>query len=100
MERRNEMRRSCELSSLVLMFGCHFRACISDWSPRGLRLELRDGLLLADREAFVLHSERFGVLHAQVIWRRDEEVGARIRNWRTVAAADRHHFLGFHASAS
>ncbi len=100
MERRNEMRRSCELSSLVLMFGCHFRAFISDWSPRGLRLELRDGLLLADREAFVLHSERFGVLHAQVIWRRDEEVGARIRNWRTVAVVDRHHFLGFHASAS
>ena len=96
MERRSDIRRCCELSSLVLMFGCHFRAFISDWSPKGLRLELKDGLVLADREAFILHSGRFGVLHAQVIWRRDEEVGARIRNWRTAAVADRHHFLGLH----
>lgn len=96
MERRSDIRRCCELSSLVLMFGCHFRAFISDWSPKGLRLELKDGLVLADREAFILHSGRFGVLHAQVIWRRDEEVGARIHNWRTAAVADRHYFLGLH----
>lgn len=52
--------------------------------------------MLADREAFVLHSGRFGVLHAQVIWQRDKEVGARIRNWRTAAVADRYHLMGLH----
>ncbi len=89
MERRNEIRQACELSSLVLMFGCHFRGLISDWSPKGLKLELTESLMLADREAFVLHCERFGVLHAEVIWRRGVEIGARIHNWRTAAVSSR-----------
>lgn len=89
MERREETRQGCELSSLVLMFGCHFRGWISDWSPRGLRLELSDGLTLGNREPFVLLCDRFGVLHAEVMWTREEKLGARIRNWRTAAISRR-----------
>lgn len=100
MERRNEVRQSCEMSSLVLMFGCHFRGLVCNWSPKGLKLELMDELILTDHEALVLHSERFGTVHAEVIWRRDAEIGARIRNWRTAAATLGLHACGLHSSAS
>lgn len=89
MERRGEVRQGCELNSLVLMYGCHFRGRISDWSPRGLRLQLSEDLTLENREPFVLLCDRFGILHAEVIWRRNEKIGARIRNWRTAAISSR-----------
>jgi hypothetical protein len=89
MERRHEIRQGCEFNSLVLMFGCHFRGWISDWSPRGLRLQLSENLTLENREPFVLLCNHFGVLHAEVMWRRDEKIGARIRNWRTAAIGSR-----------
>jgi hypothetical protein len=91
MERRKEERQGCEIESLVLMFGCHFRGWISDCSPKGLCFRPCEGLALEEREPFVLFSDRFGVLHAEVMWRRDEKIGARICSWRTAAISSRIH---------
>lgn len=89
MERRNEIRQRCELDSLVLMFGCHVRGWISDCSPKGLGLVLSEGVELADQEPLVLYCDLFGVLHAEIIWKQDAKIGARIRNWKTAAVGSR-----------
>ena len=89
MERRNEQRSLCEMDALVLMYGCHFQASISDWSQTGLRLVLSDGLRLDEAEAFILHGNAFGVLHGEVIWSEDGQIGARIRNARSAAVMQR-----------
>lgn len=85
MERRHELRSPCDMSALLLMFGCHFQTSISDWSRTGLRLTLGDGLQLAQSEAFILHGSRFGVLHGEVIWSHSGEIGARIKNPKSAA---------------
>lgn len=87
MERRDFVRLSCGSSSLILLFGCHFRGWICDWSPRGINLVLGDDIRLERTEHFIMYSDRFNVLHAEVVWRRDDRIGARIHNWRTAAAS-------------
>lgn len=89
MERRTGIRIPCHLRALVLSFGCQFRGRISDFSSHGLRLQLSDGLALADRDAFVLSCETFGMVHGEVIWRHGETIGARICNWQSAAACRR-----------
>ena len=89
MERRSDVRMPCHLKALVLSYGCQFQGWISDCSWNGLRLQLSEDLTLGNREEFVLSCERFGVLHAELIWRQDETIGARIRNWRTAAVSSR-----------
>jgi len=86
MERRDYVRQSCGSNSLILLFGCYFCGWICDWSPRGIRLVLAEDLRLDAAEHFIMYSNRFDVLHAEVVWRRDDLVGARIHNWRTAAA--------------
>lgn len=88
MERRDFVRHSCEANSLILLFGCHFRGWISDWSPRGIRLVLAEDLRLDPAEHFIMYSDRFDVLHAEVVWRSDDRLGARIHNWRTAAVSN------------
>lgn len=88
MERRDFVRQSCEANSLILLFGCHFRSLIADWSPRGVKLILAEGLRLDRTEHFILYSDRFDVLHGQVVWRRHDHIGARIHNWRTAAVSN------------
>jgi hypothetical protein len=87
MERRNEVRSTCEMNALLLMFGCHFQASIADWSRTGIRLVLGDGLHLARSEVFILHGGRFGVVHGEVIWSQAGEIGARIKNPKSAAIA-------------
>lgn len=86
MERRGFVRQPCEANSLILLFGCHFRGWISNWSPRGVNLVLGDDIMLDRAEHFIIYSGRFDVLHAEVVWRREDRIGARIHNWRTAAA--------------
>jgi hypothetical protein len=87
MERRDLVRLPCKSNSLILLFGCHFRGSISDWSPRGISLILDEDIRLDRADRFVMYSDRFDVLHAEVVWRRDDRIGARIHNWRTAAAS-------------
>ena len=67
----------------------HFRSWISDCSRQGLRLQLSEDLRLESREALVLSCDRFGMVHAEVVWRQGETIGMRIRNWQTAAASSR-----------
>lgn len=89
MERRNELRSPCELDALLLMFGCYFQASISDWSRNGFRLLLGDELRLVEAEAFILHGNAFGVLHGEVIWCDDGQIGARVCNTKSASAMQR-----------
>lgn len=89
MERRHELRSPCEMSALLLMFGCHFQTSIADWSRTGFRLVLGEGLQLPRCEAFILHGRRFGVLHGEVIWSHPGVIGARIRNPKSAAISRR-----------
>lgn len=89
MERRYDPRMPCRLKALVLSHGCHFRSWISDCSRQGLRLQLSEDLRLECREALVLSCDRFGMVHAEVVWRHGETIGMRIRNWQTAAASSR-----------
>jgi hypothetical protein len=86
MERREFVRQPGQANALILLFGCHFRGWICDWSPRGINLILAEDIPLDRTEPFIMYSQRFAVLHAEVVWRRHERIGARICNWRTAAA--------------
>lgn len=85
MERRLALRHSCDLRSLILMYGCHFKSRIADWSQSGLRLVLAENLSLTHAEHFIMYCDRFDVVHAEVVWRHDREIGARIHNRKTAA---------------
>ena len=93
MERRSLLRQPCDLGSLVLLYGCHFRSRISDRSPAGVRLVLLEDPGLSLAEHFILYCEGFDVLHGEVIWKNDREIGARICNPKTASLGTAIHLL-------
>ena len=85
MERRSFPRHACSLGSLILTYGCHFSARISDWSEAGIRLTLHDCLPLRPLDHCIIYCDGFNVVHAKVIWTQGRELGACICNPKTAA---------------